>query len=53
MNFFLDENFPKKAISLLEKYKHNTFDIRGSSNEGLDDKEIFSLAKEEKAVFNN
>ena len=51
MKFFLDENFPKKAISLLETQQHTAFDIRGSSHEGLEDKELFSLAKKEKAVF--
>ena len=35
MKFFLDENFPKKAISLLETQQHTAFDIRGSSHEGL------------------
>ena len=51
MIYFLDENFPKKAISLLETHQHTAFDIRDSSKEGLEDKEIFSLAKMEKAVF--
>ena len=41
MIFFLDENFPKIAISLLESHQHTVFDIHGSSNEGLEDKEIF------------
>lgn len=51
MNFFLDENFPKKAIPLLEEQGHNVFDIRGTDREGLSDLELFPLAKKEKAVF--
>jgi len=31
MIFFLDENFPKKVISLLEKQGHTVFDIRGTT----------------------
>ena len=51
MNFFLDENFPKKAISLLEELGHKVFDIRGTDREGLSDIELFPLTKKEKAVF--
>jgi predicted nuclease of predicted toxin-antitoxin system len=51
MNFFLDENFPKKASILLESRGHAVFDIRGSSNEGMDDNEIFIEAQQKKAVF--
>ena len=51
MKFFLDENFPKKVISRLEQLGHTVFDIRGSVQEGISDTEIFSLAKNEKAIF--
>ena len=51
MKFFLDENFPKKVISLLEKQGHTVFDIRGTEQEGISDTEIFSLAKKEEAIF--
>jgi len=51
MKFFLDENFPKGAISLLEEQEHTVFDIRGTSREGLEDIELFSLVKKKKAVF--
>jgi predicted nuclease of predicted toxin-antitoxin system len=51
MIFFLDENFPKKAIWLLQEYGHSSIDIRGSNQEGLSDIDIFSLAKNKKAVF--
>jgi predicted nuclease of predicted toxin-antitoxin system len=51
MNFFLDENFPKSAISLLEYKGHRTFDIRGTSNEGMSDISILALAQEKQAIF--
>jgi len=51
MNFFLDENFQKKAAILLEGKKHVVFDIRGTSQEGLFDLEIIRLAKKKKAIF--
>jgi predicted nuclease of predicted toxin-antitoxin system len=51
MKFFLDENFPKKAIELLEKRNFEIIDIRGTKKEGLDDNKIFDLAKKSKSVF--
>ena len=51
MKFFLDENFPKKAALVPEQFGHTVFDIRGTVQEGISDTEIFSLAKEKKAIF--
>lgn len=51
MNFFLDENFPKESIKLLDSKKNEIFEIRGTAKEGLQDFEIFTLAKEKKAIF--
>ena len=51
MNFFLDENFPKKANVLLKKYNHSVFDIRGSDKEGANDINIFELSKRKKSIF--
>jgi predicted nuclease of predicted toxin-antitoxin system len=51
MLFFLDENFPKKAIPFLNDKGHETLDIRGTPQEGLDDRLIFDLAQEKGAVF--
>lgn len=36
MKFFLDENFPKSAERYLVSRGHTVFDIRGSSDEGID-----------------
>ena len=51
MKFFLDENFPKSASKYLQASGHQTIDIRGSDNEGLDDLSIFNLAQDQSAVF--
>lgn len=51
MKFFLDENFPKKATQILEAAGHEVFDIRGTAQEGIDDKSIFQLSQEYGAVF--
>ncbi|MBA7556612.1 hypothetical protein ES705_49327 [subsurface metagenome] len=51
MKFFLDENFPKKAISLLEELGYEVFDIRGTSQEGLSDVELFSVVKKKESIL--
>jgi predicted nuclease of predicted toxin-antitoxin system len=51
MLFFLDENFPKRAIPFLNAQGHETLDLRGSGQEGLADSLIFTLAQEKGAVF--
>ena len=51
MIFFLDENFPRKAASILESLGHQVFDIRGTELEGILDENIFAKAQEHNAVF--
>ena len=51
MNFFLDENFPKKASDLLKKYNYTVFDIRGSNQEGINDIDIFNLSQSKESIF--
>ncbi len=51
MTFFLDENFPKTAEGFLSLRGHAVIDIRGTPNEGIDDRCIFEMAQERKAVF--
>ncbi len=51
MKYFLDENFPKKAVQIIEARSEVVTDIRGSGKEGLKDNLIFELAQEEKALF--
>ena len=51
MNFFLDENFPKSAIGLLEKLGHLVFDLRGTEREGSSGSDIFDEAQRRGAIF--
>jgi predicted nuclease of predicted toxin-antitoxin system len=51
MKFFLDENFPKAAASVLEGLGHEVFDLRGTGREGSPDAEIFTDAQLQGAVF--
>jgi len=51
MKFYLDENFPKTVISILENKGHKVFDIRSTKYEGSDDISIFELAQNKKAIF--
>lgn len=51
MRFFLDENFPKTVSKLLIENGHYVFDIRGTSDEGAEDVDIFQMAQEKKAIF--
>ena len=51
MKFFLDENFPKRAMAYLEAEGHQVFDIRGTKHEGCNDQDIFSMAQAKKACF--
>ena len=51
MKFFLDENFPKLIVQILEDRGHQVFDIRSSKFEGSNDTDIFKMAQERGAIF--
>lgn len=51
MNFFVDENIPLRCVDFLTDTGHKVIDIRKSSNEGLEDRDIFFLAQKENAIF--
>lgn len=51
MKFFLDENFPKTVAKLLIENDHSVFDIRGTSDEGAEDVDIFQMAQKRKQYF--
>lgn len=51
MIFFLDENFPKMAHTILGNAGHTVLDIRSTDKEGLPDNELFQLAKQGRAIF--
>ena len=51
MRFFFDENFPRKAALILLDLGHEIFDIRGTKDEGCDDKLIFNKAQSLQSIF--
>ena len=51
MKFFLDENFPRKAASVLEAQGFDVFDIRGTEFEGADDNILFEKVQQHEAIF--
>jgi predicted nuclease of predicted toxin-antitoxin system len=51
MKFFLDENFPKAAVGMLQNEGHEVFDLRGTDREGARDAEIFAEAQRHGAIF--
>ncbi|MDD5673304.1 MAG: DUF5615 family PIN-like protein [Chitinivibrionales bacterium] len=51
MKFFLDENFPRSCIKILNSEGHDAYDIRGTEQEGFPDEKIFAEAQKLEAVF--
>ena len=51
MKFFLDENFPKAVVSLLEGDGHECFDPRGTELEGSDDDLLLAEARRNGAIL--
>ena len=51
MIFYLDENFPKAACQLLEKYGHQWHDHRGTVSEGMEDAALLQAARNLDAVL--
>lgn len=51
MKIFVDENIPKMTVHSLQKAGHDVKDIRGTSNEGIEDEEIWNIVKKEKRIL--
>lgn len=51
MTFLLDENFPKRAVPVLEAAGHTCLDARVMVPGGSDDAALFRLAQDHQAVF--
>lgn len=51
MRFFLDENIPRNVQLFLIKSGYEVYDVRGTYDEGLSDKEIFLIAQKKHAIF--
>jgi predicted nuclease of predicted toxin-antitoxin system len=51
VKIFVDENIPKMTVHSLQKAGHDVKDIRGTSNEGIEDEEIWNIVKKEKRIL--
>lgn len=51
MRILVDENIPLMTVSELKRLGHDVQDIRGSTQEGLPDIELWELAKKEKRLL--
>jgi predicted nuclease of predicted toxin-antitoxin system len=51
MRFFLDENFPRPAITFLESAGHSASHALQSFPPGTGDTKLFAYAQEQKAIF--
>jgi predicted nuclease of predicted toxin-antitoxin system len=51
MKFFLDENFPRPAITFLESVGHSAAHALQSFPPGTEDAKLFAHAQEQKAIF--
>lgn len=51
MTFFFDENFPKAASELLERFGHEWTDPRGTDLEGVNDSVLVEEAQKNSAVI--
>jgi predicted nuclease of predicted toxin-antitoxin system len=47
----LDENFPKAAVTFLQRGGHEVFDFQGSLNEGMEYLEVFAMAQQLGAIL--
>ncbi len=51
MKFFVDENIPLSCVKFLTSSGYTVFDVRNSTDEGLEDRDLFILAQKENALF--
>jgi len=51
MTFFLDENFPRPAMTFLESAGHSASHALHSFPPGTEDTKLFAHAQEQKAIF--
>jgi predicted nuclease of predicted toxin-antitoxin system len=51
LRILVDENVPKKTVSVLRGLGHDVVDIRGTEREGIPDSAVWSLANEQKRLL--
>ena len=49
MNIVVDENIPRRTVEALRAMGHQVIDIRGTSEEGSEDEDLWKKAQEERA----
>ena len=51
MNILVDENIPKFTVEALRSDGHNVRDLRGTSDQGVDDTEVWRKVLNERALL--
>ncbi len=51
MKIFVDENIPIKTVKFLREIGHNVKDIRGTSDQGISDEELWHIIQEQKHML--
>ncbi len=51
MRIVVDENIPRRTVSELRTRGHEVIDVRGSSEEGVDDDALWQKAQRNQALF--
>lgn len=51
MKIFVDENVPLMTVQELREDGHDVFDIRGTPDEGMEDKTLWEMTQREKRLF--
>ena len=51
MRIFVDENIPKATVNALRDMGHEVKDIRGTSEQGMEDPAIWTKAQQERRVL--
>jgi predicted nuclease of predicted toxin-antitoxin system len=51
MNILVDENIPKLTVEFLRSNGHNVSDLRGTSDQGVPDPDVWNRALQEQALL--
>ncbi|MBN2032046.1 MAG: DUF5615 family PIN-like protein [Deltaproteobacteria bacterium] len=51
MKIFVDENIPLMIVQALREEGHDVLDIRGTTDEGMDDESLWKILQDEKRLL--
>jgi predicted nuclease of predicted toxin-antitoxin system len=51
VKIFIDENIPRMTAQALQDAGHDVKDIRGTTSEGIEDEEIWTMVTQEKRIL--